>query len=306
MTRHIPMTTRRLAALALGVAAFAMPAAAQRVPIVQAGADGRFETEFDAKTSVEGFTPAQVRALHGNLRAINERLRAMPAVSAPPAPVCHRQRSWVELISRYGVLAAEGGVFTPINFNGGRCSPMTTGGLEWYVNAPHQLTPDSGVHLTDAEGKGDWFVLEIKEIAPTMIRFTSNKYALTHGRAPLFRTVTAGRYIDEMVRRADAPSIASVWRGLKTKITPTQAAAPACMPGPSDRDMLSLAASCPLNRQVWELNHAYFDRSRPSDIQLLIFQTSPLSARSENADQLASRIAMWKELDIGSFASLVR
>lgn len=280
---------------------------AEATPIVQAGADGRFEIEIDAKSRVEGFSVVQVLAFQRNLRAVTDRLQSIASVAQPPPPVCHRMKSWIELVNPNRVLSASGGVFTPINFNGGRCHRMTTAGIEVGINSPDLLTSATGASVRNAEDKGDWYVLDIKDISRTRIRFATNKVALTHGHAPLLSAISARRYANEMMRRfSGVGGLVVPWRTVLQKMTPEQAMAPACMPGPADRDMLSLQADCPLNRQVFEINGAYFDHSRPADIQLIILSTPPLTAHSENADQLASRVAMWRDLDPSMFAALVQ
>ena len=79
-----------IAALALLVAA---PVAAQEVPIVQAGAEGRFERQIDVKTTSEGFGPAQVTAFRAAITPIIDQLATMPAVKTPPAPALSRSAS---------------------------------------------------------------------------------------------------------------------------------------------------------------------------------------------------------------------
>ena len=54
----------RLLIAALAILA-ATSARAQDVPIVQAGADGRFERQIDAKTRSDGFGPGEVAAFRG-------------------------------------------------------------------------------------------------------------------------------------------------------------------------------------------------------------------------------------------------
>ena len=78
----------RLLIAALAILA-ATSAQAQEVPIVSAGAGGRFERQIDAKTRSDGFGPAQVAAFRGAIAPIIEQLAAMPAVNAPPAHRYH-------------------------------------------------------------------------------------------------------------------------------------------------------------------------------------------------------------------------
>lgn len=360
------------------IAAFAAPAAAQDVPIVQAGADGRFERQIDAKTRSDGFTLAQVAAFRGQIAPIIEQLAAMPTVNAPPAPVCHRLKSWVELINPHAVMGAEIGVMTPISFQNGRCHRMTGGGVILKVNMPGAGLDPSHATVRREGRDGDWYVLAFKPARnPRLIEYQMNgdDYAvITHGRAPLFRPVSMERYLQqklgqaqarpaedafteadlqtwlrddkprlaaeyerqrraiapyaqpgqvEQMRASNAKLLADMEAGMRQKVVnsaatraarsapsaavpalgPTQRTQPACMgaglePTPN--------AACPPERTLVEINPAYFDRARPTDVQLLVLTTPAHRYHGEDDAELASRTAVWRALDRAALAAYVR
>lgn len=284
---------RHLFAAALAAAALAGSAAAQEVPIIQSGAGGRFERQIDAKTRSEGFGPPQVAAFRGAIAPIIDQLAAMPAVSAPPAPLCHRLKSWIELINPHGVMGAEIAVMAPINFQNGRCNRMTGGGVLLNVNMPSVgLNPNRAVVRGETRA-GDWYVLPfVPSLDPKRVEFETDgdrHVALTHGRAPLFRPVSMERYQRQI--------------GDQAPLAPAQRAAPACM---TQTGELRADAACPASRTLVELNPDYFDRTRPADVQLVILSTPAGRYHGEDDAKLAARTAVWNGLDRAALAARVR
>ena len=55
-----------------------------------------------------------------------------------------------------------------------------------------------------------------------------------------------------------------------------------------------------------DFNPAYFDRSRPTDVQLLILGTPAHRYHGEDDAKLASRTQMWKAIDRAALAARVR
>lgn len=192
-----------LSAALLGGTVLVAPAAAQQAPIVQAGASGRYETQLDGKTSVPGFTAAHVAGFRPQVTRVVQAFAAMPQVSAPPAPVCHRLRSWIELNPEHGILGAVVSVMAPISFENGRCHAMTGTGLFVRLNGLSQLA-DPQEAFVRTESGGDWFLLPIRSQTPRRLVLAGNRVALTHGRAPLFRPVSSGEYLREMLLRTPA------------------------------------------------------------------------------------------------------
>jgi len=179
------------------------PAVAQQlppVPLVQAGAGGRYETQIDPKQVVGSYSPTQVGAFRGEVDRLVTLLGAMPEVISPPAPVCHRLTSWIEIQSPHDVLAAQVGVMSPISFENGRCHRMTGTGVTFRLNAFSLLFDPQQAFLHMDGGSSDWFLLPNGAADGRIIRIGDTR-AFTHGRAPLLRPVSAERYLTELLRR---------------------------------------------------------------------------------------------------------
>lgn len=198
--------TRSLLLASVMAAVLTAPAAAQQlpsVPLVQAGADGRYETQLDPKHMAGGRSPAQVAAFRGEVDRLLALLGAMPEVVSPPAPVCHRLTSWLELEAPHDVLAAQVGVMSPISFENGRCHRMTGAGVIFRLNALSLLFDPQQAFLRMDSGPSDWFLLPRGAADGQIIRI-GDTLAFTHGRAPLLRPVSAERYLTERLSRAPA------------------------------------------------------------------------------------------------------
>lgn len=360
-----------LIAALLGGAILATPATAQQIPIVQAGAGGRYETQIDPKSRVPGFSTAQVAAFRPRVDHLLATFAAMPQVTAPPSPVCHRLESWLELNPEHGVLAAAVSVMSPISFDGGRCHRMTGTGVFARINGLSQLVDPQEAFVRVSGGSSDWFLLPHATAVARVVR-VRDAIAFTHGRAPLFRPVSAERYLREMLGRhpadpvggdagelarwlaegkprmlaenaqklremsaflkpADMPRMAqalqvvvdsteeqlrraattdrgpSARQQLESRLASLDAAArsaPACFPGAAGE--LDPTPGCPTGYILVELNPAYFDRSRPDAVQLLVIATPEGRTHGENDTRLAARKAIWNALDHGRLAALVQ
>lgn len=191
---------RHVVAAALLSANLAAAAAAQQVPTVQAGAGGRYETQLDLKTEVYGFSVAQVAAFRPKMQSLIDAFAAMPAVNAPPAPVCHRLESWLENASFHGLLMGEVRVMAPISFENGRCHRMTGTGVKIRLNDLSLLAdPQQATVRVDGPGS-DWFAMPQATALARVVRF-GDAIGFTHGRAPLFRPVTTEAYLRETISR---------------------------------------------------------------------------------------------------------
>lgn len=193
------------AALAGCVFGAASPAASQQIPVIQSGADGRFETQIDGRTQVPGFEPDQVAALRGTIGDLTAMLSAIPQVHAPTAPVCRRVRSSIEIAPPpRGVLTAEVGVMTPISYRDGRCSSITGGGIVLWLNrADDVIVEGSHALVRGAEdGAHDWIAPRFETMTPERLVLDNGLTVLTRPDRPLYRPVSLERYMREMARRS--------------------------------------------------------------------------------------------------------
>lgn len=197
MIRHFTVASLLVASV------LATPAAAQQVPTVQAGAGGRYETQIDPKTRVPGFSSAQVTAFRSQMDRVIASFAAMPQVTAPPAPICHRLSSWVEVQAPHGLLSGAVYMMSPISFDNGRCHRMTGTGVEVRFNALSLLADPQQAFHRPSDAPSDWFLLPQASLAARVVRF-ENAIGFTHGRVPLFRPVSAERYLREMLSHQPA------------------------------------------------------------------------------------------------------
>jgi hypothetical protein len=195
---------RALAGLAGLVFVLSAPAQAraQAVPIVQAGADGRYERQIDPKVVVSGFTAEQVRRFRARMDAILAQLSAMPSVTEPPAPACHRLKSWLELKPPHGAMSAEIDVMSPVSLERGRCHRITGGGVIIFLNRADALLDASQATVRGAEdGAHDWYVLRPVQMTPTRLELDDGSIAFTHASRPLMRPVSAERFVRERIKQ---------------------------------------------------------------------------------------------------------
>lgn len=301
---------RREAALMLAFASFAMaPAAtAQEIPIVQSGAEGRYERQLDPKTSVPGFETSSFQSFRSAVGNVVAQLSAMPSVTSPPAPVCHRLMSYLEIVRAHGVFSGSVSVMSPIKFENGRCHRMTGGGIEIWLNRMSSVFERNRAQVPEAEGgRTHWFVMQ-PEFEGNIIRMPKGQVLITKG-TPLLRPVSGRRYVAEQLKReeADLPAGSTLprpWRDLSLSLTAEAAERPACL----DETMLSieLTANCVAARQVWEVNPDYFDTKRMGDIQLIVLSTPQGPYHGESDERFKARQAVWQALDLARLSALVR
>lgn len=362
--------TRTILAALLGSAVLAMPAAAQQVPIVQAGAGGRYETSIDPKTRVPRFSTVQVAAFRSRMARVIDLFASMPQVTSPPYPICHRLSSWVEITWPHETLSGAVYVMPPISFENGRCHRMTGAGVEVRLNALSLLRDPQEAVVRVNDAPSDWFLLPYSTATARVVRI-GNTIGFTHGRAPLFQPVSVERYLREMLSRqpsdpvgGSAGELARWLGGGKSKMlaenaeklremsatmspdllakmaaalqvvvdgterdlrreaarvqlpsarqrlqaqlgsmSAAQLAAPACFP--SAAGDLDLTPGCPTGFTLMELNPAYFDKSRPEVVQLLVVKTDDRRTHGENDARLAARMAIWNSLDHAKLAAIV-
>lgn len=288
-----------LSVLAAALLSAASVVAAQQRPIVVAGASGRFETQLDPKTAVSGFSTAQTKAFRGQLDRLVTEFRGMPTVNTPPSPICHRLMSWIEIIPPHGVLSGRVEVLRPINFNGGKCNAMTGGGVQISVNRADALVESRYINAYSVEGgPGRWYVLPVRKIGNGRITLEGNVVAMVRPGASPFRPVSIERYLKE--KSKDSPQSEAA-----QKLATLPAASRGLSACVGADGMVVGQASCAASRTVVEINPAYFDKSRPSDMQMLVVQT-PNGRSSESAADEAARMAMWQALDLDALQAMVR
>lgn len=178
--------------------------AAQAVPVLQAGAGGRYETQIDAKRAVPGFAADRVRSFNAQTDRLLKLLAGLPEVHEPPPGVCQRLRRWTELNPAHGLLAAELSVMYPISWQNGRCHTMTGNGVFLRANALSLLVDPQQAHLRAEGDGGHWYALPPRVLQPESFEYGTRR-VFTHGRLPLFQAVRMQAYLEERIRRSPEP-----------------------------------------------------------------------------------------------------
>ena len=293
----------RLIAL-LAATLCASTALAQETPIFVKGAGGRFETQLDGKTSVPSVSADKVREFRRSTDALVALLEAMPQVNAPPAPICNRIKSWIEIVSLHGALGAEIGVMNPIKFEGGKCHRMTGTGVIFRFNSLSLLLDRQDAIMRQGEGadEGNWWLVRDPSIAARRVIELRDSVAFTHGRVPLLIPVSTGRYLRRKIAiELDGSTVRSQLESQLADLESAARAAPACLL----RTTGALVRDCSAADTVMELNPAYFDTSRPETVQLLVMNTPSSPVHGEPAERFAARRGIWFALDRSRLASLV-
>lgn len=278
---------------------------AQDVPIVQAGAGGRYERQIDPRTAVPGVQAASMGQFRAGVDAVTAQLAAMPEVHAPPSPVCHRLKTFIETTRPHNVLSASISVMSPINFNNGRCHSMTGGGVEIYLNRLDVAFERNRALVPNAEeGRSNWFAMPYERVAADRYKLADGTLIVTNGR-PFMNPVSADRYAREQVRLMgeDGSAGRNEWTNLLATLTPEQRGRPACL-SPS-MTSLSFAGSCPPERRVWEIHPDYFDPRNPGKLQLMILKTPQRAYHGESRERYAARLALWSAIDVDRLTALL-
>ncbi|WP_282945795.1 MULTISPECIES: hypothetical protein [unclassified Sphingopyxis] len=271
-----------------------LSARAQEIPIVQSGAEGRFERQIDGKVSIAGVDRAMLARFRGAIDRLIAQLAAMPSVSAPPAPVCHRLMSFVEVTRPHGVLSGSVSVLSPISFAAGRCHRMTGGGVEVIMNRMDAAFETSRAHMSDVEnGRANWFIMG-PEVSGNIVRLPNGTIVITNGK-PILTPVSARRYRAEHEKR---------FGPMKGVLTEQTAGKQACL----DESIWSIdpAADCPPARRIWEANPDYFDAARVGDVQLLVLRTPQGPYHGESEARYQARKTIWASIDLDGLAEQVR
>lgn len=297
--------------LAMGIAKILLvpTAAAQQIPIVQSGADGRYERQIDPKTAIPGFDASTSKSFRAAVDELVSQLGAMPTVTSPPAPVCHRLMTYIEITPPHGVPAASVSVMSPINFNGGRCSPLTGGGIEFILNRTSAAFERSRANVPGAEdGRANWFVLN-PVASGNVIQLRDGTTLITNG-TDLLTPVSSRRYATEQMKRSgetpgqvqDPRDRRPLWSIQLARLGADAGERQACL---DERGALDTTAACPAHSKVWEVNPDYFDKKRPGAIQLIVLRTPQGPYHGESPERFKARQAVWAALDIARLSALV-
>lgn len=193
-----PSSRRLISVLALMVAAAAsVPAtrADAQIAVRSAGADGRFTTALDPKTTVPGFSSRQVGVFRTNLAELTDRLVAMPEVNTPGAPMCMRVSSFIESQSERGLLEASVDVSRPVLVDG-RCTELLGATVQFWLNRTDTLLTSRLARASSPSGE-PWYLLPFtrEDQAGFAVEDDGDEIEVyTHGRAPLLVPVTWTEY----------------------------------------------------------------------------------------------------------------
>lgn len=324
VTRRSPQRRLRAATwvlLALGLWA---PAAAQDA-IRSAGAGGRFEVQHDAKTRTAKFDAATLAAFRRQFDPMVARIEAMPAVNQPSVPLCMRSTTWIEIVGDAAIGASQR-LLRPLVQNG-RCSKTTGEGVMIELNMLSMLRRKDE---TESELGPTWWRLPISDFSATGFRLLDNgsRYeVMTHGRAPLFRSVTMEQYLKRRAAKLSStgegaynayllsgadrtrtkPGTVSLLDGpaeirkALQRLSAEDLARPVCVM----EDGWAAPRECPLADQVLEENPAYFDRRKPAAVQLVVLQTPDEPQRFESAIEAAERLRIMEAIDRAPLRAMI-
>jgi len=296
------MRTALLAGAALALSAGA--ALADDPGRTVAGAGGRFLTSMQTSGAATGFTTAQTAVMRGHAAKAADLLRAVPSVSSPPPPACSLIFSRQGRSIYGGVISASVDVTTPEVQRDGSCGPMTEMSSGISLNEPLGLpTPPPEGETTD----GRWEMLPVVRKAPGYLELP-NKVYFHESRAELVLPVSAERYAREQLRqltdggRHDGGPLAAEWNRRLASWGPAEKQSAACLE--ADMMFASPDNGCADDHKAYEFNTAFFDRSRPSDVQAIAF-LFPEAHSIESAASLSVREPIPQMLDRRALAGLL-
>jgi len=318
MTRiTLPFSGRRMmrAMLLAGVTAALLTGRAQaQVHLKETwtveGANGHFLTSIQDSGAAYGFTEAQTAKLRLQGAKVIELLRAVPSVSAPPPPACSLIRTRENsTLHPGGVVATDIAVTTPLLGEDGTCGGpplirVTEKSTSIFLNLPVGLPTKSPV---DDGVDDDWGLLQILDRRPGYLELPNAVY-FHESRAELIKPVSVERYAREQLRmltgggRHDGGPLAAEWEGRLANWSREERAGDACLE--ADLMMAKPDNGCRDDRKAWEFNTAFFDSTRPSDVQMIAFDF-PAQSNSESAASWSVREPIPRLLDRGALASLI-
>lgn len=292
----------------------ATPAAAQADTsrVVPAGADGRFQLKLDETDWLKGHSKEKVAAFRVRMNAAVELLKSMPAVNAPAFPACSRLDSWLRRNDIEPVLVARISVTTPEMTGSGGCARVTEASIGVTLNEIRGLPLD---HYKLRSGES-WHVLPVVSSGPDFVEWEYNGdkgVVMFEPRRSPFKAVSVerfARYQLDQFTDYGAFDGGEPGRELRQRIaswTPEQRLMPACL---SD-DVRSLTGflaeptpTCPLDRQVVEIDPTYLDTKRPHVVQMISLDRYHDHAL-ETAESKTLRAVVWSSLDRDKLRAMI-
>lgn len=321
----------RLAFLLLALAGSAQ--AFQRVPVIQAGADNRFELELDPKTRITGLNPAQVQRFRQRIDSLTGYLRTLDVLTQPPAPLCMRLSSWLE-VGADKVKGAQAIVDAhyPVAFERGRCTQVTGDGVGFYVNHDAPLF-DNRYRVSDMDDLG-YYRLPLAAHHGRVIHLKGHGFVVTREGSQPWRPANRVSYLrrlianveDELARleqgERDMNELLMKQTGKPFKVRPKElqyraeqrsylarlradlargdTGEPVCV----DAWGVYTGSSCAPDSIIMEANPAYWTGAAPDRIHLLLVRTSAVS-KWESKEKEALRMGVFRALDLDQLVDLV-
>lgn len=307
--------------------------AADQVPIVPAGADKRFELALDPKTRIKGLAPAQAAQFRGRIDTLTGYLRTLDVLTQPPAPLCMRLSSWLELQADplKGAQATVDAHY-PVAFERGRCTRVTGDGVGIYVNHDAPIfdrryrvagLEDREVYrlpLADHDGrvihlKGNAFVVTRQGQLPWRPAKRKEVLGLQADRleANLRRMEQGDRDMNALLLkqtgkpftpRPEELRARARERALLARIRDALAAGDSEEPVCLDEQYQYAGIGCAPENMVMEPNPAYWAGSAPDRIALIVVSTGGPS-KWESKEKEALRMGVFRALDLDRLVEMV-
>lgn len=301
--------------IAAALASFAATTAAAQADtsrVTPAGADGRFQLKLDETESLKGHAREKVAAFRTRVDAVVGLLKSMPTVNSPPFPACSRLDSWLGRNDIQPVLMASLLVTTPEMTGSGGCAQTTELSVGVTLNEIQGLPLDA-YRLRSGE---IWHVLPVVASGPDFVEWEYNGdkgVVLFEPRGSPFKAVSIerfARYQLDQFTNYDAFDGGEPGRELRARMeswTPEQRLMPACLNhevGFTAGFIAEPAPTCPLDRQVVEIDPNYLDPDRPYVIQMISLDKYHEHAM-ESAESRTLRAAVWSSLDRDALRALI-
>lgn len=311
--------------------------AADRTPVVPAGASNRFELALDPKTQIKGLSAQQTAQFRRRIDDVVAYLRRLESVSHPPAPTCVRLHTWLDTEAAAGIARASVDASIPIGFEGQRCHAITGSGVGIQIN---DFSAAFGQDRTvqAADGK-QYLLLDIESQQEGVTRLRDKTIILSRpGRLP-WRPVKRQKYLEQEARRL-ADELAAAEKAAK-EFNAYYARSGGTMPT-DEQDMLAgslrlqkaslervrraLADSrlgngstalcldatgqvsdgeCLADMVLMEPDPNYWNRGTPEHIQLIVVRTPEAQHTMEDDQRFTVRMRIYESIDLGRLRELI-